>query len=422
MAPKTAQQIPTLHFDGSEVQQALKQTREFRERSSKILQVQAQQIPDSIRLKRGSGVPTTDDDYFFRVETEPPSRERLFTLRSEDEVLKSMEEEFRGRDPGQAFLIPGPMDRFDNVDSQTLGQMWYQNRATGAFETDFGRKGDMKVENGHGIHPAGSKTEAAIYSETVGIYNMRVQLDVQLASSGSKFGVVFRGDDPNRFIEDVDQTDASSYYYAVLSGETVELWKHIANEDDRQPGERVRIKAAIIPEKLKFQITVYAYENQISVYRDEELVLQATDESLKGEFAGIMAITSAGGPTIFDNFQATRYGGPFEDRRFSPMVSVFRGPNVHYHPLYFEQLSLERYGHHLGNPFQPIIAHGLFYADFMLLPYSLGKQPPWKCHNNEGLATPGDVVLPFRAYFPIWDREGVGLQTAVTVLTFALLP
>src|SRR5690606_991863 len=97
--------------------------------------------------------------------------ERLFTIGSEKDVLARLEDESRAKDPSQPFLTPGPLDRFDVVDSPTLGQMWFQNRLTGEA-VDFERKGTMSIANQQAVHPAGSPPEAAVSGETLGIADM----------------------------------------------------------------------------------------------------------------------------------------------------------------------------------------------------------------------------------------------------------
>ncbi|MBX9654524.1 hypothetical protein K2Y11_12995, partial [bacterium] len=108
-------------------------------------------------------------------------------------------------------------------------------------------------------------------------------------------------------------------------------------------------------------------------------------------------------------------------REWAPTAAVFRGANVQYHPLYFEQIALERYGQHFGNLFAPWVAHALFFADAAMLPYSIGKSPPWTCQNDVCLYKPGDIV-PFRLYLPIPDKKGIFLQATAMALCWSVIP
>ncbi|MGL4464905.1 MAG: hypothetical protein ACRC1K_22365, partial [Planctomycetia bacterium] len=162
--------------------------------------------------------------------------------------------------------------------------------------------------------------------------------------------------------------------------------------------------------------------NEIRVLRDGEEVLKVLDDELKGTFVGVFGVKAVGKPVVFDDFLARRYGGEYEAAAFAPSQVAFRGAGTHYYPLYFEHMSLERYGHHLSNPVEPILAHGKFVADLLLLPYSIGRTPPWECQSNAGYYRPGDVVLPMRIMLPEWDTEGGLLQITAVALSFALLP
>jgi hypothetical protein len=180
--------------------------------------------------------------------------------------------------------------------------------------------------------------------------------------------------------------------------------------------------AAAITPKASFNLAVTAYGDKITVLRDGEVILEATDSSVTGDYVGMYGAKATGQPVFVEQFYAARYGGPFEVRQFAQTVSAFHGPSVHYHPLYFRQLTLERYGHSMGNLIQPWISAVAFYADFFALPYSIGKTPPWVCLSEEGYALPGDVVLPFRVQCPGFDTKGAALQTAVMVLAWSLIP
>lgn len=376
-----------------------------------VIPVQAAQAPERIQLKQGSGIPSGDDnDYYFKVESKPPTRERLFNLRSENVVLDGIEGEFRKQDPNQVFLIPAPQDRFDGPNNPNLGPLWFQNRKSGGDDL-----GEMKVENQVGVFPTGSKPEAAITNESIASDDVVMSIDVDLGNPRNVFGLVFRAQDPNTWVEDVDQIASNSFYFAAVSGDAVVIGKYIE-------GVRTDLASARIEPKMKFTLSVTAFGEDVSVARDGEEILRIGGATLRGTFAGIIGLVSEGKPVIFRNFNAGRFGGPFQTRAFAPSASIFKGANVHYWPLYFEQITVERWGQNWGNIWQPFLCQTTFYIDLFMGPYSFAKSPPWVCHSGECLPKPGDIVLPYRIMPPYPDKRGIIVQTSIMALWFALLP
>jgi hypothetical protein len=391
--------------------EAVDRVEQVRQRSSEILQERT-----AVRQTGFHQPPAAPpDEYFFKVETEPPTRQRLFQLHSEIHVFREIYDEFRLRSPDQVFLLPAPVDRFDLMDRPNLGPMWFQNRVTGTLVDTFGRRGEMEVANRTGQFRPGAKPEAAVMSETVGAKDVLVRAEIALGSPDSQFGVLLRASDPNT-PEVVDQIQANSFYYVVLTADSVVVGK-------REKGKDTRLaQKSGLPALAKFNLTVTAYEDELIVYRDQKELLRVKDATLTGEFAGLYGVSAQGKPTSFDNFFAIRFGGPFAERAYAAAASIFPGPNVHYRPLYFEQAHLERYGHHLGNWFQPALAHSTFFAHIALAPYSVGKSLPWECHSGEGYHLPGEIVLPFKVPTPVWDARGGLFQSVATIVPFAAFP
>ena len=380
-----------------------------------VEQTQAR-IPDDVRLKKGTGRPAgdEDEDYFFRVETEPPTRQRLFTIGSETKFLQEIEDEFREADPTQFFLLPAPVDDFNGPNNKSLGPNWFQNRATGSGQDEAGRKGEIQQQNNLAVYPVGAKPEAAVLNETVGSENMSVSVEIVLGSPESEVGIVFRAIKPGD-ADKADQIKETEFYYALVTATTVRVGHY-------QDGKPTDLNKASISSQMAFNLAITAYEDQITVFRDGQEILRTVDDRWKGTYSGIGGTKSIGKPTTFDNFVSVRYAGPFQDRQFAPSVSVLKGPNVHYNPLYFEQVTLERYGQHFGNLFQPFVAHALFFGDCVMTPYSIAKSPWWTCQSGEGYAKPGDVVLPFRYYPPVPDPKGILNQAVAMALIFTVVP
>lgn len=112
-------------------------------------------------------------------------------------------------------------------------------------------------------------------------------------------------------------------------------------------------------------------------------------------------------------------GMSYQGRDWPRLVSTIPASVTRYHPLYFEDKNVERYGWDAGI-FQPFLSAGKFYLDLALLPYHLGAQPPWSLEYNAGYALPGDPE-PYRLYLPRCSVTGASLE-ALTVLGILALP
>lgn len=389
--------------------------RDVRSRSREILNVQATE-KGAPKARNGQKPPADDDDAYYKIDVKPPTREKLFKLENELSYVRGIEREFTARDAKQLFLLPYPADLFDGPDNATLGPQWYQNRKSGSGIDDIKRKGEMRISGRRCEFPAGGKPEAAILDEYIGNENVTVTVDIQLNDPANKFGVVVRCDDPKTWLGDVDQYDENTFYYVALSADSVTVAR-------REAGKEQVLKTARIGSKLKCKLSVLVYGDSIRVSRDDQVVLRVAGiKDTANQYVGLIGLAAKQKPVYADNFFAMRYGGHYQERAYAPSSYVFHGANVHYHPLYFEQVPLERYGHHLGNLFQPFIAHGTFFADFLMAPYSVANSPPWQCHNSEGYEKPGDIVLPFKITHPVCEKPGLTLETAVIALSFSLIP
>lgn len=98
-------------------------------------------------------------------------------------------------------------------------------------------------------------------------------------------------------------------------------------------------------------------------------------------------------------------------RSFPPMVATYVARQSWHYPVYFEDLSAERYGLHHGC-FQPIVSYGKFLADIALLPYNVCLDPPHSLQYDLGLYRPGDDV-PHLIYLPRWDCKAALFEAGV---------
>jgi hypothetical protein len=120
---------------------------------------------------------------------------------------------------------------------------------------------------------------------------------------------------------------------------------------------------------------------------------------------------------------------PLPKRDWAPNRKLWASAATAHYPLYFQDASLERYGHSteqfvgpigrflsypLDDPKQSnqrnqltqwIFSYGLFAGQIVALPYNLVMDPPWECEYDLGYYRPGDRVPTDIYYLPL---TGVG--------------
>jgi len=120
---------------------------------------------------------------------------------------------------------------------------------------------------------------------------------------------------------------------------------------------------------------------------------------------------------------------PIPPRNFEPSRKYWAAPALCHMPLYFQDASLERYGHSVEQFFgprgryltypiddprqtkqrsqilQPAFSAGLFAFQIAALPYNLVVDPPWEAEYDLGYHRPGDRMPTDTFYLPL---TGVG--------------
>lgn len=89
------------------------------------------------------------------------------------------------------------------------------------------------------------------------------------------------------------------------------------------------------------------------------------------------------------------------ERCYSPLTYTWKASALCHKPLYFEQIQLERYGHDAGPIVQPVISGAHFFGAVLLLPYSMGIEPPQECVYPLGYYRPGDCAPYMIPPFPL---------------------
>jgi hypothetical protein len=91
-------------------------------------------------------------------------------------------------------------------------------------------------------------------------------------------------------------------------------------------------------------------------------------------------------------------------------------------PLYFEDVTLERYGHTSAIPgLQPVVSGVRFYGQLAMLPYQMGIDRPRKCIYTLGYYRPGDCVPFQRQTFPI-QLNAAALEVGTIAGLILLIP
>lgn len=113
--------------------------------------------------------------------------------------------------------------------------------------------------------------------------------------------------------------------------------------------------------------------------------------------------------------------GEYVARKSSPAVLQWAPTNFYHYPLYFEDPSLERYGHTYHPIVQPFVSTGRFAGQLVGLPYQMVLNPVHSRQYSLGYYRPGEVA-PKKTYQIPWNNEAVAVQTAVIAGLFLILP
>ncbi len=97
-------------------------------------------------------------------------------------------------------------------------------------------------------------------------------------------------------------------------------------------------------------------------------------------------------------------------------------PMLRYHPLYFEEVNLERYGYgpKYVRAFQPVLSGAKFFTTVPALPYLMAAEPPCECVYTLGHYRPGSPA-PYRIQYPPFSvRGGLAEAGVATALILAI--
>lgn len=104
------------------------------------------------------------------------------------------------------------------------------------------------------------------------------------------------------------------------------------------------------------------------------------------------------------------------------LTSYFwQAPNTYSHPLYFEDVMLERHGHERYRALQPLVSGAKFFATIPALPYLMTVRPACDFDFHLGYFRPGSCAPALRQR-PPYDRRAAVVQAGATAGAILLIP
>jgi hypothetical protein len=110
----------------------------------------------------------------------------------------------------------------------------------------------------------------------------------------------------------------------------------------------------------------------------------------------------------------------YNERSFPSVVMAWEPSNYFFHPLYFSDPALERYGHAHHPVIQPIASIARFGTQFIFLPYQMVIDPPFSQSSPLGWYRPGDVAPKLIYQVPLNAQAAVVEAGAIAGLYFVI--
>ena len=108
-------------------------------------------------------------------------------------------------------------------------------------------------------------------------------------------------------------------------------------------------------------------------------------------------------------------------KRNWPLLTLnWKASGLCHKPLYFEERSLERYGHALGPVAQPLLSGAHFFGSALTLPYQMGIHPPLECQYVLGYYRPGSCAPYLVPPIPLSIRGALAQTGAILGLLYAV--
>jgi len=109
-----------------------------------------------------------------------------------------------------------------------------------------------------------------------------------------------------------------------------------------------------------------------------------------------------------------------EPRSWCQTLYHWKASSLCHKPLYFEQVSLERYGHTWHPLVQPVVSGAHFFGTIPILPYKMGIEDPRECIYALGYYRPGECAPKLLYTLPLSLRGAIYQAAAVTGIVYVL--
>lgn len=113
--------------------------------------------------------------------------------------------------------------------------------------------------------------------------------------------------------------------------------------------------------------------------------------------------------------------GPERAGTWSLTSYLWKAPNTFSHPLYFEDVMLERHGHERCWQLQPLLSGTRFFATIPMLPYLAAVEPPCESNYTLGYFRAGSCA-PGLCQRPPYERNAAVIEAGAIAGGFLLLP
>jgi len=122
-----------------------------------------------------------------------------------------------------------------------------------------------------------------------------------------------------------------------------------------------------------------------------------------------------------EDFDIHADNGEYQARQSSPTVYQWAPTNFWHYPLYFQDPSLERYGHTYHPVVQPFASTGLFATQLVGLPYQMALHPVHSRQYALGYYRPGECA-PKKHYAIPFNEEATLVEVATIVGLILIIP
>jgi hypothetical protein len=118
--------------------------------------------------------------------------------------------------------------------------------------------------------------------------------------------------------------------------------------------------------------------------------------------------------------EPVQFHGPGHFRPWPEQTSLWEAPGISSHPLYFEEVYVERYGYSFGLA-QPVVSAAHFFGRIPALPYLMTVDPPHRCVYTLGHYRAGSCA-PLYWEVPPFDPLAAAVQGGVVTGLVFLIP